>query len=69
MKLKTNLSPEELRKVGLGLQRLADKQQTSEIELENAAERKLVGDAEKVFEFAMSNFKEELDRIMSDKDV
>ena len=69
MKLRTNLSPGELRKVGLGLQKLADKQQTNEIELENAAERKLIGDAEKVFELAMGNFKNELDRIMSDKDV
>ncbi len=69
MKLKTNLTPEELRKVGRGLQKLADKQQPNEIELENAAERQLISDAEFVFALVMRNFTQEVDRIMSEKDV
>ncbi len=69
MKLRTNLSPGELRKVGFGLQKLADKQQPDEIELENAAERKLISGAEKMYALAMNNLNAELDRIMEDKDV
>lgn len=69
MKLRTNLTPSELRKVGLGLQKLADKQLPNEIELENAAERKLISDAEKVFELAMTNLTDEIDRITLEKDV
>ena len=69
MKLKTNLSPGELRRVGLGLQRLADKQQPSEIELENPAERKLIEDADAVFALALNSLRAEMDRIMLEKDV
>lgn len=69
MKLKTNLTPNELRKVGRGLQKLADKHQSNEIELENEAERKLISDAEKIFEVAMSNLSQEIDFIMLEKDV
>lgn len=69
MKLRTNLTPAELRKVGIGLQKLADKQQPNEIELENAAERKLMENAESVFKTVMTNLEQEMTRIMLEKDV
>jgi hypothetical protein len=68
MKVKTNLSPGALRKVGVGLQKLADQQQ-SEIELENRAEHVLIDKAEALFDTAMNNLHEEVERILLDKEV
>ena len=69
MKLRTNLTPAELRKVGLGLQKLADKQQPNEIELENDVERRLIADAERIFKIAMTSLEQEMSRVMTEKDV
>lgn len=69
MKVRTNLTATELRKIGKGLQTLADKHQSDEIELENVAEQKLMKDVERVFEVAMFNLNKEMDRIMAEKDV
>lgn len=66
MKVKTNLSSRQLKKVGLGLQKLADKQQKNEIELENPAERKLVSRAEKLFDIALANLTEEMNKLFLD---
>lgn len=68
MKVKTNLSPKELRKIGVGLQRLADQQQKNEIELENSAEQTLIARTESVFDTAMSNLHDEVERILLDKE-
>lgn len=68
MKVKTNLSPTELRKVGVGLQKLADKQQQSEIVLENAAERDLIARGEAVFDFALASLLREVDSVLLEKE-
>lgn len=68
MKVKTNLSPTELNKVGLGLLKLAKSQQT-EIQLENPAERELIRRAESFFDLAVNNLQDEVSRILLDKEV
>jgi len=67
MKVKTNLTPAELNKVGHGLIKLSKSQQT-EIELENPAERELIRRAESVFDLAINNLQEEVSRILLDKE-
>jgi len=67
MKVKTNLSPSQLRKVGAGLQKLADKQQ-NEIELENPAEKELIRQVEAVFDTAINSLQKEVARILLDKE-
>lgn len=68
MKVRTNLSPAQLRKVSAGLQKLADKQQKDEIEIENQAERELVEGAEKLFDIALANLTEEMNKLFLDKE-
>lgn len=68
MKVKTNLTPTELRKVGLGLKKLADNQE-NEIELENPAEKELIRRVDSLFDVAVNSLQEEVSRILLDKGV
>lgn len=68
MKVKTNLTPTELNKVGMGLLKLAKSQQT-EIQLENPAERELIRRTESIFDLAVNNLQDEVSRILLDKEV
>lgn len=69
MKVKTNLAPSELRRVGLGLQKLAAKQQKQEIVLENPAERELISAAEALFDLAVENMKSEVERLKEEMET
>lgn len=68
MKVKTNLKPSELRKVGAGLQKLATQQQKNEIQLENPAEKELIRRVESVFDTAVNSLQSEVARILLDKE-
>lgn len=67
MKLRTNLKPSELRKVGIGLQKLSDAQQ-NELVLENSAERELIAKTEELFDLAMANLASEVERIFKEEE-
>ena len=67
MKLRTNLKPSELRKVGIGLQKLSDAQQ-NELVLENSAERELIAKTEELFDLAMANLASEVERIVKEEE-
>ncbi|NJL53707.1 hypothetical protein HC928_00280 [bacterium] len=66
MKVKTNLKPSELMKVGAGLQKLA-KKQTSEIVFENPAEKEVVRRVESLFDIAVNNLQDEVARVLLEK--
>lgn len=68
MKVRTNLKPSELRRVGVGLQKLAAAQQKNEIQLENPAEKELIRRVEAVFDTAMNSLQDEVARILLDKE-
>jgi hypothetical protein len=68
MKVNTNLSPNELRKVGAGLQKLADKQQANEIVLENQAEKEVIRRVDAIFDTAVNSLQSEVSRILLDKE-
>lgn len=68
MKVRTNLKPSELKRVGEGLQKLADSQMKNEIELENPAEKELMRQVEAVFDTAVNNLQAEVARILLDKE-
>lgn len=58
MKVKTNLSPQELKRVGLGLVKLSETNE--EIVLENPAEKELLHQLEFAFDLAVHNLQDEL---------
>lgn len=68
MKVRTNLKPSELKRVGDGLQRLADSQMKNEIELENPAEHELMRQVDSVFDTAVNSLQAEVARILLDKE-
>jgi len=67
MKIRTNLKPSELKRVGAGLQRLAEAQ-TSEIELENPAEKEIIRQVDATFDIMVNNLQDEVARILLDKE-
>jgi len=67
MKIRTNLKPSELKRVGAGLQRLAEAQ-TSEIELENPAEKEIIRQVDATFDIMVNNPQDEVARILLDKE-
>jgi hypothetical protein len=68
MKIRTNLKPSELKRVGAGLQRLADTQVKDEIQLENPAEKELIRQVESVFDVMANSLQSEVARILLDKE-
>lgn len=67
MKIRTNLKPSELKRVGAGLQRLAEAQ-TSEIELENPAEKEIIRQVDATFDIMVNSLQDEVARILLDKE-
>jgi hypothetical protein len=68
MKVRTNLSPSELHKVGTGLQVLAKKQQPSEIVLENVVEKHLIAKVDSLFATFAASLNREIMDIMEKED-
>jgi hypothetical protein len=68
MKIRTNLKPSELKRVGAGLQRLADSQVKDEIQLENPAEKELIRQVEAMFDVMSNSLQSEVARILLDKE-
>lgn len=69
MKVRTNLKPSELKRVGEGLQRLADKQTRDEIELENPAEKELIRQVDSIFDIMINSLQSEVARVLLDKEA
>jgi len=68
MRVKTNLKPSELVKVGVGLKKLAAKQQRKAIPTENPAERELIRQVDAMFDIAINSLQDEISRILLDKE-
>lgn len=68
MRVKTNLKPSELVKVGVGLKKLAAKQQRKAISTENPAERELIRQVDAMFDIAINSLQDEISRILLDKE-
>ena len=68
MKVKTNLTPDELEHVGDKLKMLAENQRVSSLPLENPAEKELMRRAEHVFDVMLENLQQEVSRVLLDKD-
>lgn len=69
MKIKTNLRPSELKKVGEKLQKLADLQTRDEIELENPAEKEMMRQVDSLFDLMANNLQAEVAKILLDKET
>jgi hypothetical protein len=68
MKIRTNLKPSELKRVGAGLQKLAEAQSTDEIELENPAEKEIIRRVNAVFDTMANSLQSEIANILLDKE-
>lgn len=68
MRVKTNLKPSELVNVGVGLKKLAAKQQRKAIPTENPAERELIRQVDAMFDIAINSLQDEISRILLDKE-
>lgn len=68
MKIKTNLRPSELKRIGSKLQKLADSQVRDEIELENPAEKETIRQVDALFDLMVNNLQTEVARILLDKE-
>ena len=64
MKVKTNLSPVELYRVGTGLQKAA--KQPSELVIENPAEDKLLQAIDHIFTVAATNLAKEIEYVLKE---
>ena len=68
MKIRTNLRPSELKKVGQKLQKLAEVQTKDEIELENPAEKEMMRQVDHMFDLMANNLQAEVAKILLDKE-
>ena len=68
MKVKTNLSPNQLEHVAEKLQVLAENQRVSALSLENPAEKELMRRAEHIFDVMLESLQREVSRTLLDKD-
>lgn len=67
MKVKTNLTPNELDYIGNKLQELAKSQQGHSLTLENDAERELLRKASYLFDFMLESLQKEVSNILLDE--
>lgn len=68
MKVRTNLSPDQLEHVADKLQTLAKSQRSASLPLENPAEKELIRRAEHVFDVMLESLQREVSRILLDKE-
>lgn len=64
MKIKTNLSPGELKRIGMGLLSVSD---TEEIVLENKAEKELISKLEDAFDKATKSLVKEIVEVFEEE--
>jgi hypothetical protein len=68
LKIKTNLSPDQLEHVADKLQTLAKSQRSAALPLENPAEKELMRRAEHAFDVMLESLQKEVARTLLDKE-
>lgn len=68
MKLRTNLTPEQLQALAKGLKQAADKSSRRPYKAENNAESELLRKADAVFDDMLDSLQEDVAAILLDKD-